>query len=145
MAPTPINFPLYGNTIAPGQIGTIGLDEVGTYHRIATLNPPGSTADYYLGASSCLPGDPAIVPSRTVQTNYVPDPAGSGGVIPTVNVDYVPRATRGVNGWYTTSCINNGDGSVPGVGTDDRETKMTPLTGANLKPLQMQQFKFGAP
>ena len=129
MAPTPINFPLYWNTIALGQIGTIGLDEVGTYHRIATLNPPASTADYYLGAGSCLPGDPAIVPSRTVQTNYVPDPAGSGGV----------------NGWYTTSCINNGDGSVPGVGTDDRETKMTPLTGANLKPLQMQQFKFGAP
>ena len=120
MAPIPINFPLYWNTIAPGQIGTIGLDNPGTYHRIATLNAPASTADYYLRASNCLPHDPAIVPGRTVQTNYVPDPAGSGGVSPTAIVDYAPRAIRGVNGWYANACVNNGDGSIPGKGTDDR-------------------------
>jgi hypothetical protein len=33
---------------------------------------------------------------------------------------------RGVNGWYSASCVVNGDDSLPGA-TDDRAAVMTPL------------------
>ena len=33
------------------------------------------------------------------------------------------------------ACVNNGDNAIPGAIMDDRNTKMLPLTGTNLKPL----------
>jgi hypothetical protein len=69
---------------------------------------------------TCLPHDPFNVPPRHAQMWIVPPSQlfyrlGLFGTL------------RGVNGWYSASCVANGDNSPPGA-PDDRAAVMTPLT-----------------
>jgi len=69
---------------------------------------------------TCLPHDPFDIPPRHSQVSVVT----RGQLISRVE----PMHTlRGVNGWYNTSCVVNGDNAIPGTG-DDRVAVMTPLT-----------------
>jgi len=69
---------------------------------------------------TCLPHDPFNIPPRHAQMWVVPPSQlfyrlGLFGTL------------RGVNGWYSASCVVNGDDSPPGA-PDDRAAVMTPLT-----------------
>ena len=80
------------------------------HHGKALINQDGT----------CLPHDPFNVPPRHAQMWIVPPSQlfyrlGLFGTL------------RGVNGWYSASCVANGDNSPPGV-PDDRAAVMTPLT-----------------
>jgi hypothetical protein len=69
---------------------------------------------------TCLPHDPFNIQPRHAQLSFVPPN----------QVFYrlgLLERLRGVNGWYSTACVDNGDGSQPGT-PDDRFTVMTPLT-----------------
>lgn len=67
----------------------------------------------------CLPLDPFDVPPRHSQMTVV-SPTQIG-----YRVDKLGKL-RGVNGWFNTSCVVNGDDAVPGV-LDDRISVMSPL------------------
>jgi hypothetical protein len=69
---------------------------------------------------SCLPHDPFNIAPRHAQMSVVP---------PNQVVYRIGRFSklRGVNGWYSTSCVANGDDAVPGT-PDDRVDVMAPLT-----------------
>jgi len=80
------------------------------HHGKALINQDGT----------CLPHDPFNVPPRHAQMWIVPPSQlfyrlGLFGTL------------RGVNGWYSASCVANGDNSPPGA-PDDRAAVMTPLT-----------------
>ena len=69
---------------------------------------------------TCLPHDPFNIPPRHAQLSVIPPDKifyriGLFGIL------------RGINGWYSASCVANGDNSAPGV-PDDRNSVMTPLT-----------------
>jgi len=69
--------------------------------------------------STCLPLDPFDIYPRHSQMT----------VISSTQISYrIERLAklRGVNGWYNTSCVVNGDSAEPGT-TDDRNSVMTPL------------------
>ncbi|MEO9137024.1 MAG: hypothetical protein ABI316_10550, partial [Casimicrobiaceae bacterium] len=69
---------------------------------------------------TCLPLDPFDVPPRHSQMT----------VITSNQIGYrIDRMNklRGVNGWYSASCVVNGDNATPGA-RDDRVPVMTPLT-----------------
>jgi hypothetical protein len=69
---------------------------------------------------TCLPLDPFDVPPRHSQLT----------VISASQVNYrLDRLgqLRGVNGWFNSSCVVNGDNATPGT-PDDRANIMTPLT-----------------
>jgi hypothetical protein len=68
---------------------------------------------------TCIPHDPFNIPPRHAQMSVVPP-----------NQVFYRLGTlgslRGVNGWYSASCVVNGDDSLPGA-PDDRAAVMTPL------------------
>jgi hypothetical protein len=69
--------------------------------------------------STCLPLDPFDIPPRHAQLVMQTPTSGTyrlGGF----------NALRGVNGWYSTSCVDNGDEAVPGT-PDDRNDAMGEL------------------
>jgi hypothetical protein len=67
----------------------------------------------------CLPLDPFDVPPRHSQMTVI-SPTQVG-----YRVDKLDKL-RGVNGWYNTACVVNGDFAPPGTG-DDRASVMSPL------------------
>lgn len=78
---------------------------------------------------SCLPDDPFDIRPRHAQMT----------ILSASQIEYSLSAItklRGVNGWYNTSCVINGDGTIPGTVNDDRFTIMTPLNpdGDEIKP-----------
>ncbi len=78
-----------------------------------------------------------------MQTDY--STSASGTDQETLVVDTDPPPVRSVRG-YVLSCLNIGDGSVATDNdTDNRDTKVAPLSDAALKPIRIQSFKFGAP
>lgn len=69
---------------------------------------------------TCLPHDPLNVPPRHAQLSVIPPN--------TIVYRLGPfTALRGVNSWYATSCVSNGDDATPGT-PDDRNSVMTSLT-----------------
>jgi hypothetical protein len=68
---------------------------------------------------SCLPFDPFDIPPRHSQLTMLSttEPSYRLGLF---------SSLRGVNGWFSTSCVVNGDQSEPGE-WDDRNTTMTEL------------------
>src|SRR6185437_6462596 len=69
---------------------------------------------------TCLPDDPFDVRPRHAQMT----------VLSASQIEYrlsSITSLRGINGWYSTSCVVNGDGTIPGTVTDDRVRAMTPL------------------
>jgi len=69
---------------------------------------------------TCLPLDPFDIPPRISQMTVI-SPTQIG-----YHLDQLGKL-RGVNGWYSVSCVVNGDNASPGA-TDDRNRVMTPLT-----------------
>jgi hypothetical protein len=69
---------------------------------------------------TCLPMTPFDVPARHSQLTIVSQTQAG------YRVDRLDKL-RGVNGWFNTSCVVNGDDAVPGT-LDDRWDVMTPLT-----------------
>ena len=69
---------------------------------------------------TCLPMTPFDVPPRHSQLTIVSQTQAG------YRVDRLDKL-RGVNGWFNTSCVVNGDAAVPGT-LDDRWDVMTPLT-----------------
>lgn len=68
---------------------------------------------------TCLPHDPFNIPPRHAQMS----------VVPPNQVFYrlgLLGSLRGINGWYSASCVTNGDNSTPGA-PDDRAAVMMPL------------------
>jgi hypothetical protein len=68
---------------------------------------------------TCVPHDPFDIPPRHSQMTVV-----SSNTIG-YRVDQLDKL-RGVNGWFSTSCVINGDNSMPGA-PDDRVRVMAPL------------------
>ena len=71
---------------------------------------------------TCLPLDPFDVPPRHSQLSVI-SPTQVG-----YHVDQLGKL-RGVNGWYSVSCVQNGDDATPGA-PDDRVKVMSPLVPA---------------
>jgi hypothetical protein len=67
---------------------------------------------------TCLPLDPFDIPPRHAQMTVSPTQTG-------YRLDQL-GTLRGVRGWYSTSCVWNGDAATPGA-PDDRNSVMTPL------------------
>ena len=140
-----INFPLRVGASSTENNTTLqfALPQVRTYVRMAMLTPRGVPALLDQRASSCVPRDIFPLRGRNVQTDYSTDADGSTRISRVVDID--PPPVRGVYG-YVLSCVEIGDGTIPGANdADNRDTKMAPLTGTALKPLLLQNFKFGAP
>ncbi len=92
--------------------------------RITTSTSPGIAGDLRKSLlyqqSTCLPLDAFDVPSVEHQLRFDTDP-------PNYHFDSL-SALRGIPGYFYTSCVLNGDGSVPGA-PDDRNVVMTSLDG----------------
>ena len=69
---------------------------------------------------TCLPDDPFDIRPRHAQMIVLSPSQIEYRLSPITSL-------RGVNGWYSTSCVVNGDGTIPGTVTDDRVRAMTPL------------------
>ena len=138
LQPFPINFPIkWGNASAFN--GSIALPIERTYQRFAMLVPPGGQAIINQAASPCFPNDPITALPRLIQTNYpAPDYFAS------TFVTSMQPPIRAIQGGFMLACVNNGDSSPPGS-DDNRDQVMSPLTGSNLKPVQVPGFNFGAP
>jgi len=140
----PINFALKLGTIANNTTMQLAPTNVRTYVRMAMLTPKDAPAQLDQSNSNCVPKDTVPLPGRILQTNYSLDADGTPRIT-TVADSLFPPPVRGVYG-YTLSCVTLGDGVLPSANsTDNRDIKMTPLTGTNLKPIQITGFKFGAP
>lgn len=81
-------------------------------------------------AGSCLPNDPFDIPPRHAQ--LIVTAPGQG----TYRVDRL-GSLRGVNGWFSASCVTIGDDGPAGT-PDDRARVMTPLFGDELTPYAVQ-------
>lgn len=68
---------------------------------------------------TCIPHDPFNIPPRHAQMSIVPP----NQVFYRVGLF---GSLRGVNGWYSASCVVDGDNATPGA-PDDRASVMTPL------------------
>jgi hypothetical protein len=68
---------------------------------------------------TCIPHDPFNIPPRHAQMSVVPP----NQVFYRVGLF---GSLRGVNGWFSASCVINGDNATPGA-PDDRAAVMTPL------------------
>jgi hypothetical protein len=68
---------------------------------------------------TCIPHDPFNIPPRHAQMSIVPP----NQVFYRVGLF---GSLRGVNGWYSASCVVDGDNATPGT-PDDRAKVMTPL------------------
>ena len=140
-----INFPLHVGTGSTENNTPLefALPQVRTYVRMAMLTPRGVPALLDQRDSSCVPRDILPLHGRNVQTDYSTNADGSTRI--STVVDFDPPPVRGVYG-YVLSCVEIGDGTIPGANDpDNRDTKMAPLTGDALKPILLQNFKFGAP
>ena len=69
---------------------------------------------------TCLPDDPFDIRPRHAQMSVLSPSQIEYRLSPITSL-------RGINGWYSTSCVVNGDGTIPGTVTDDRVRAMTPL------------------
>jgi hypothetical protein len=134
-----INYPLIFGTPSANNNTTvqIALPQARTYVRLAALIPlTGVIIDQ--SASNCVPRDPINLVANRIQTDYTE----TGGSSTFVTLSSPPvRAVKG----GAVSCVLIGDGSAPDGSTDNRNAQMKALTGVNLKPKQLQNFKFGAP
>lgn len=129
--PYALNYGLkWGN--ASGISATVNLPNERTYHRFAMLLPPTGGAVINPIAATCGANTPIPIARRRMQTNDN-NSVDLGALI----------AVRGVRSFNSLACINIGDNAP--LGADDRDVKMAPLTGANLKPVATQSFTFGAP
>ena len=139
----PINFALKLGTIANNTTMQLAPTNVRTYVRMSMLTPKDVPAQLDQSDSNCVPNNVVPLPGRILQTNYSIDADGSQRTNVTVNL--FPPPVRGVYG-NTLSCVILGDGTPTAPNSNDnRDIKMTPLTGTNLKPIQITGFKFGAP
>jgi hypothetical protein len=133
-----INYPLIFGTPSATNNTTvqIALPQARTYVRLAALTPlTGAIIDQ--SASNCVPRDPINLVANRMQTDYTE----TGGSSTLVTIPLPPvRAVKG----GSVSCVLIGDGSAPD-GSTGWNAQMKALTGVNLKPKQLQNFKFGAP
>ena len=86
--------------------------------QVSRHHPVGKALLYQDG--TCIPHDPFVVPTRRAQFAML---AADQAVY---RLDEFWKL-RGINGWYSSACVVNGDGSPPGT-PDDRVDVMTPLT-----------------
>ena len=141
--PFAINFPV---RFGAGTVdrARVNLPTPKKYHRLAMLLPPTPNGSVNISqpASPCVPNTPLPVTARRVQTNYIPDNSPAGYAI---NIDIGRVASvRSVRSYTSVTCINIGDGTTIASG-DNRDIKMAPLTGVDLKPVQTLGFSFTVP
>lgn len=136
----PINFAMqFGvSSSTNNAAASLALAQSRRYSRLVILQPRPAGATLDQSASPCFPRDAISVPARIVQVDY------SESSITYFVSAYSPTAVRAVNG-LVIACVQNGDGTAPSMVTDNRNTQMKALTGVDLKPKQIQNFKFGAP
>ena len=137
--PFAINFAMkVGDTSTTANNTTIGipLPSIKTYARMAMLTQKSVTAKFDQTASPCFPNTTIERAGRVLQTDEATQ-------ISTATTH--PAPVRGIYG-FTFNCMQIGDGNIPPANIPPaRMDKMTPLTGVDLKPLPLQNFKFGAP
>ncbi len=138
--PLSLTFPLRWGA-GTANNASLNLPNDKTYHRFAMLLPPSASVNVNPVAPTCGANSPTPVSLRRVQTNYIPDSSPAGYSI-SIDIGRV-AAVRAVRSFTSLACVNIGDGAP--LSADDRDVKMAPLTGTNLKPLATQSFGFGAP
>jgi hypothetical protein len=115
------------------------------YLRIAVLTDGGQSGQAVLQQSAvgsdglpCLPTDAFTIPALNNGFLSFVDSTQSPATAQLFAFTDPLSAQRGILGWFTTSCVYNGDGTVttPTTPPDDRATVMATLTGTAIFPVQ---------